>query len=63
MRRLCFPRQQLNPTSQHAPHESIAGRGQGVVLWVLWLTYGSYYFCRNNLGVALPGIEAELHYT
>lgn len=33
------------------------------MLWVLWLTYGSFYFCRNNLGVALPGIEAELHYT
>jgi len=33
------------------------------VLWVLWLTYGSFYFCRNNLGVALPGLQAELHYT
>lgn len=33
------------------------------VLWVLWLTYGSFYFCRNNLGVALPGIQAELGYT
>jgi sugar phosphate permease len=33
------------------------------VLWVLWLTYGSFYFCRNNLGVALPGIEAELGYS
>lgn len=34
-----------------------------MVLWVLWLTYGSFYFCRNNLSVALPGIEAELGYT
>ena len=33
------------------------------MLWVLWLTYGSFYFCRNNLGVALPGIQAELGYT
>jgi sugar phosphate permease len=33
------------------------------VLWVLWLTYGSFYFCRNNLGVALPGLQDELHYT
>ena len=33
------------------------------MLWVLWLTYGSFYFCRNNLGVALPGIEAELGYS
>src|SRR5262245_33826105 len=30
-----------------------------MVLWVLWLTYGSFYFCRNNLGVALPGLGAE----
>jgi len=34
-----------------------------MVLWVLWLTYGSFYFCRNNLGVALPGLGAELNYT
>lgn len=33
------------------------------MLWVLWLTYGSFYFCRNNLGVALPGLQAELGYT
>lgn len=51
-----------NTTTSHpAPRESF-DHGQGVVLWVLWLTYGSFYFCRNNLGVALPGIEAELHY-
>ncbi len=37
--------------------------GQRRVLWVLWLTYGSFYFCRNNLGVALPGLQAEFGYT
>ena len=37
--------------------------GQRLVLWVLWLTYGSFYFCRNNLSVALPGLGAELHYS
>jgi MFS transporter, OPA family, glycerol-3-phosphate transporter len=37
--------------------------GQRKVLWVLWLTYGSFYFCRNNLGVALPGLQAEFGYT
>ncbi|MEO5802320.1 MAG: MFS transporter [Verrucomicrobiota bacterium] len=35
---------------------------QRTVLWVLWLTYGSLYFCRNNLGVAIPGLKEELHY-
>src|SRR2546428_10086411 len=33
------------------------------VLWVRWLTYGSFYFCRNNLAVALPGIQSDLGYT
>lgn len=33
------------------------------MLWVLWLTYGSFYFCRTNLGVALPGISAEFGFT
>ena len=37
--------------------------GQRKALWVLWLTYGSFYFCRNNLGVALPGIQAEFGYS
>jgi MFS transporter, OPA family, glycerol-3-phosphate transporter len=36
---------------------------QRMVLWVLWLTYGSFYFSRNNLGLALPGLQAELGYT
>jgi sugar phosphate permease len=36
---------------------------QRMVLWVLWLTYGSFYFCRNNLSVALPGIQSEFGYT
>jgi len=34
-----------------------------MVLWVLWLTYGTFYFTRNNLSVALPGIQEELGYT
>jgi sugar phosphate permease len=44
-----------------APRSSTV-RGEALVLWTLWLTYGSFYFCRNNLGVALPGIEADLGY-
>ena len=52
----------MNP----APHSASAPtvvRGERLVLWVLWLTYGSFYFCRNNLGLAVPGITAELGYT
>lgn len=32
-------------------------------MWVLWLTYGSFYFCRTNISAALPGIEAEFGYS
>ena len=34
-----------------------------MVLWVLWLSYGTFYFTRYNFSVAVPGIVAELHYT
>src|SRR5687768_2595955 len=45
------------------PAASKFSSGQRMALWVLWLTYGSFYFCRNNLGVALPGLQSELGYT
>jgi OPA family glycerol-3-phosphate transporter-like MFS transporter len=38
-------------------------RAQTKVLWVLWLTYGAFYFCRSNLSAAVPGLEAELDLT
>ncbi len=38
-------------------------RAQTQVMWVLWLTYGAFYFCRNNLAAAVPGLESELHLT
>src|SRR5215207_9574318 len=52
----------LNPASATRPAEPFSS-GQRLVLWVLWLTYGSFYFCRNNLGIALPGLQAELGYS
>ncbi len=45
-----------------ATNETRFSSQQRTVLWVLWLTYGSLYFCRNNLGVAIPGLKEELHY-
>lgn len=30
------------------------------VVWVLWLTYGSFYFCRVNLSAAVDGLTTEL---
>src|SRR5687768_668425 len=48
----------LNPTPRPTTPPIVSR--ERLVLWTLWLTYGSFYFCRNNLGVALPGIGAEL---
>ena len=31
------------------------------MLWVLWLSYGAFYFCRSNLSAAVPGLEHGLH--
>ncbi len=33
------------------------------VLWVLWLSYGAFYFCRSNLSAAVPGLEHDLGLT
>jgi OPA family glycerol-3-phosphate transporter-like MFS transporter len=46
--------------SSSSPRFSRAEYG---VLWVLWLTYGSFYFCRTNISAALPGIEAEFGFS
>lgn len=33
--------------------------GEILVLWVIWLTYGSFYFCRQNISAAVPGLISE----
>ena len=33
--------------------------GETTVLWVVWLTYGSFYFCRQNISAAVPGLRDE----
>lgn len=30
------------------------------VIWVLWLTYGAFYFCRTNLAAAVSGMQTPL---
>lgn len=34
--------------------------GENTVVWIIWLTYGSFYFCRTNLSVAIPGMESPI---
>ncbi len=33
------------------------------VIWVIWLTYGSFYFCRTNISAAVPGLESDLGFS
>jgi sugar phosphate permease len=40
-----------------APRASDSEVGQ--VLWTLWATYGAFYFCRQNISAAVPGIEKD----
>jgi sugar phosphate permease len=42
------------PTPEPGPRA-----GEATVLWVVWLTYGSFYFCRTNTSAALPGLRDE----
>lgn len=42
-----------------APLSSTRLPGEVTVLWVIWLTYGSFYFCRQNISAAVPGLQAE----
>jgi MFS transporter, OPA family, glycerol-3-phosphate transporter len=50
----------VNPT---APASNKFSSGQRLALWTLWLTYGTFYFSRNNLALALPGLQNELGYS
>ncbi len=33
------------------------------VVWVLWATYGAFYFCRTNISAAVPGLQQDLGFT
>jgi len=30
------------------------------ILWLLWATYGVFYFCRQNVAASVPGLREEL---
>jgi len=53
-----MPQAQLN-TENKSPFS----RADFSVLWVLWLTYGSFYFCRTNISAAIPGIQDEFGFS
>lgn len=42
---------------------SLVASTQAATLFVLWTTYGSFYFCRVNFGPSVPAIQKELGFT
>ena len=57
------PRNRSENLNRANPSNTKVSSQQQTVLWVLWLTYGSFYFCRTNISAALPGMEQELGYS
>lgn len=39
---------QQNPLAFSAPERQL--------VWIIWLTYGAFYFCRTNISAAVPGM-------
>ncbi len=42
------------------PAEKAAWSRENQVIWVIWPTYGAFYFCRANLAAAVPGMMAPV---
>jgi sugar phosphate permease len=49
----------LNHTNDTHP-EDLSLPGESRVIWVLWMTYGAFYFCRTNISAAVPGMKESL---
>uniref|UniRef100_A0A7C2NY52 MFS transporter n=1 Tax=Schlesneria paludicola TaxID=360056 RepID=A0A7C2NY52_9PLAN len=50
------------PSKADGPRPQPAGlfaTERGVV-WMLWLTYGVFYFCRTNISAAVPGLKGSV---
>lgn len=48
------------PRIAHDTAPTLALPGEHAVVWMLWLTYGAFYFCRQNLSAAVKGMEGPL---
>jgi len=46
--------------AQSTPSHTTRRTGETQVIWVLWLTYGCFYFCRQNLSAAVPGLKSPI---
>ena len=55
------------PTSQTPPLRTAvvsdvrtANADENRLIWIIWMTYGAFYFCRTNISAAVPGMKAPL---
>ncbi len=56
-------KQQPESTPSAIDRKSGRQPGELPVIWIVCVTYGAFYFCRQNLSVALPLINDELGYS
>jgi OPA family glycerol-3-phosphate transporter-like MFS transporter len=49
--------------SQASDASTVSARARAETLAVLWITYGSFYFCRVNMGPAVPSIRHALGFS
>jgi sugar phosphate permease len=47
-------------SESHAKIERSFSPAQVRVVWLLWGTYGAFYFCRQNIAASVPGLGEEL---
>ena len=45
---------------QNEPNLSPLLAGTNQVMWVVWYTYGAFYFCRTNISAAVPGLKESV---
>jgi sugar phosphate permease len=53
-------RSQGSATGQVNSPSTAAISGESGIIWILWATYGAFYFCRTNIAAAVPGLMASV---
>ena len=43
-----------------SPRPDAPGPGENRTIWVIWLVYGAFYFCRTNISAAVPFLSQPI---
>ncbi len=43
-----------------SPQSDVTRSGENHTIWVIWLVYGAFYFCRTNISAAVPGLSETI---